>query len=141
MHSQFRLRSRNVLLANTDRLIGGYSDKEIPALQKRMIETLESIPGVKFGGHGGEIQPLTMGGTTGMVFTDKTADLLPANAATTAYQYNVTPEYLRSASTGLLLAEICYGRMTKSLLAWSGEPGVCQSIFARRRTPSADISS
>ena len=41
--------------------------------------------------------------STGMVFTDKTADLLPANAATTAYQYNITPEYLRAASTGCLL--------------------------------------
>ena len=102
MHSNFGFDPRNALLVNTDPAISGYGDKEIPALQKRMVETLESIPGVQSVGMVGKFQPLTMGGTTGMVFTDKTADLLPANAATIAYQYNVTPEYLRAASTGLL---------------------------------------
>jgi ABC-type antimicrobial peptide transport system permease subunit len=50
----------------------------------------------------GKFQPLTMGGTTGAVFTDKTTELLPANSVATAYQYNITPEYLRAAGTGLV---------------------------------------
>ena len=35
------------MLASTDLSMAGYSGERVPAMQKRMIEALEAIPGVK----------------------------------------------------------------------------------------------
>jgi len=74
----------------------------MPAMQKRMIEALETLPGVTSVGLVGPYQPLTMGGITPIVFTDQTSDLRPSNAATQAFMYNISPEYFRAAGTALL---------------------------------------
>ncbi len=36
------------------------------------------------------------------VFTDRTSDLRPSNAAASAFMYNISPEYLHAAGTTLL---------------------------------------
>jgi predicted permease len=102
LHSNFGFEPRNVLLANTDLGIAGYKTSEIPPMQKRMIETMQAIPGVSAVGLVGEFQPLTMGGAVAAVFRDQTTDLRPPNAATTAYAYNISPDYFRAAGTALL---------------------------------------
>ena len=103
LHSNFGFEPRNAMLANTDLSMAGYSNDRIPAMQKRMIEAMETIPGVSSVGLVGRYQPLTMGGRTENVFTDKTTDIKPSNAATEAFEYNISPEYLHAAGTALLL--------------------------------------
>ena len=71
-------------------------------MQKRMIEAMEAIPGVSSVGLVGQYQPLTMGGRTENVFTDKTVDIKPSNAATEAFEYNISPEYLHAAGNGFV---------------------------------------
>ncbi len=102
LHSNFGFEPRDAMLANTDLTMAGYAKDRIPAMQKHMIEAMEAIPGVSSVGLVGQYQPLTMGGRTENVFTDKTVDIKPSNAATEAFEYNISPEYLHAAATALL---------------------------------------
>jgi predicted permease len=106
LHSNFGFDPRNAMLANTDLAMAGYSDDRVPSMQKRMIEAVEAIPGVTSVGLVGRYQPLTMGGRTENVFTDKTTDIKPSNAAAEAFEYNISPEYLRAAGTTLLAGRV-----------------------------------
>jgi predicted permease len=102
LHSNFGFEPRNVMLANTDLGMAGYSNDRVPAMQKRMIDAMEAIPGVSSVGLVGPFQPLTMGGITPDVYADTTADLRPSNAAASAFLYNISPEYFGAAGTSLL---------------------------------------
>jgi hypothetical protein len=62
---------------------------------------LQTIPGVETVGLIGE-PPLNGGGTGANIFRDGTTDLRPKNKLTTAYRFNISPEYLRAAGTVLL---------------------------------------
>jgi len=48
------------------------------------------------------VAPLYAGSVTRLVFTDKTADLRPANAVAQAFLFKVSPEYFHAARTALL---------------------------------------
>jgi predicted permease len=102
LHSNFGFEPRNAMLANPDLTMAGYGNSAVPAMQKRMIEAMQTIPGVTSVGLVGPYQPLTMGGATEAVFTDKTADIKPSNAAGEAFLYNISPEYFHAASTTVL---------------------------------------
>ena len=106
LHSNFGFDPRNVMLANTDLGMAGYSHDRVPAMQKRMIDAMEAVPGVSSVGLVGPFQPLTMGGITPDVFTDTTTDLRPSNAAASAFLYNISPEYFGAAGTSLLTGRI-----------------------------------
>jgi predicted permease len=106
LHGNFGFEPRNVMLANTDLGMAGYSDDRVPAMQKRMLDAVESIPGVISVGLVGPCQPLTMGGITPLVFNDKTSDLRESNAAAKAFMYNISPEYFHAAGTALLAGRI-----------------------------------
>jgi predicted permease len=102
LHSNFGFEPHNALLADTDLSMGGYSGDSIPEMQRRMIDALETIPGVKSVGLI-DSAPLVSGGERGShVFTDVTADLRPSNAAADAFTFSISPEYFRAAGTTLL---------------------------------------
>jgi len=102
LHSDFGFDPRNAMVVSTVLEMAGYRGEAVPPMQKRMIETLETIPGVSGVGLVDE-PPLSNGDPNGYaVYKDETADLRPANAATHAFGYKVSPEYLRSAGTALL---------------------------------------
>ncbi|MFN7998813.1 MAG: ABC transporter permease [Bryobacteraceae bacterium] len=101
LHSQLGFEPRSVLLADTDLSMSRYAGEEVPAMQQRMIHALETIPGVQRVGLIGRI-PLHGGGFSVLVFTDRTADLRPSNAAANALRFNVSPEYFDTAGTVLL---------------------------------------
>jgi predicted permease len=103
LHSNFGFEPRNAMLANTDLMMAGYSIDSMPAMQKRMIDAMQTIPGVTSVGLVGGLQPLAMGGDTPPVFTDKTTDLRPSNAVAEAFTYRISPEYFHAAGTALLL--------------------------------------
>jgi predicted permease len=101
LHSNFGFEPKNALLVETALSMAGYSADLAPAMQKRMIDAFETIPGVKSVGLVDRL-PLYYGATSSNVFTDKTTDLRPANAAAEAMIYNISPEYFDAARTSLL---------------------------------------
>jgi predicted permease len=101
LHSNFGFEPRNAILVNTDLSMAGYSGDKVPAMQKRMIDAVEAIPGVKSVGLIGE-PPLRECCNSSTVFTDQTTDLRPSNAAAEAVIYNISPEYFQAAGTALL---------------------------------------
>jgi predicted permease len=101
LHSNFGFEPRNAILADTDLRMAGYRDDQIPAMQKRMLEAAEAIANVESVGLVNPA-PLYAGSVSGLVFTDKTADLRPANAAAEVFLYKISPEYFHAAGTALL---------------------------------------
>jgi predicted permease len=101
LHTNFGFEPRNAMLVETDLNMGGYTGEAVPAMQKRMIESLETIPGVTAAGTVDRL-PLYYGANGTHVFTDKTVDLRPANAAAEVMIYNISPGYFDAAGTTLL---------------------------------------
>jgi predicted permease len=101
MHSKFGFESRNAILADTNLRMAGYGGDKAVAMQRRMIDSLEAIPGVKSVGLVGHI-PLGGGGETEDVFTGQTADLRPSNATANVQVFEISPEYFHAAGTTLL---------------------------------------
>jgi predicted permease len=101
LHTNFGFDPQNVLLVDTDLKMAGYSEDKMPAMQRRMIDAIQAIPGVTAVGLV-DTPPLHMGWGLSDVFTDTTTDLRPSNAAASAIQYSISPEYLQAARTVLL---------------------------------------
>ena len=101
LRSNFGFEPRHAMLVNTDLNMAGYSGERVPEMERRMIDAMETIPGVASVGMIDQ-PPLDMGGNTAIVYTDETTDLRPSNAAATAFLYIISPEYFRAAGTALL---------------------------------------
>jgi predicted permease len=89
------------MLVQTNLAMAGYSGEGVTAMQKRMVDATQAIPGVTSVGLVGN-PPLVEGWNASTIFTDQTADLRPANAAATAIRYSISPEYFDAARTSLL---------------------------------------
>jgi predicted permease len=92
---------RNTMVASTDLSMAGYRGDKVPAMQKRMIEAVQAIPGVE-SVRSADTVPLGAGSNESIVFSDKTTDLRPANATANALMFNISPEYFNAAGTALL---------------------------------------
>jgi predicted permease len=103
LDSHFGFEPQNAMLMDTDLNMAGYRGDAVPAMQKRMIDAMETIPGVTSVGLI-DLPPLASAGDTNPspVFTGETTDLRPANAAAISATYSVSPEYFRAAGTALL---------------------------------------
>jgi predicted permease len=101
VHSSFGFEPQNATLADVDLSMAGYRDDQMPAMQKRMLDAVEAIPGVESVGLVNPA-PLYAGSASAVVFTDKTTDLRPANAAAEVFLYKASPEYFHAARTMLL---------------------------------------
>jgi len=101
LHSNFGFDPQNVMLAETQLTAAGYSGTQAPPMQKRMIREMATIPGVTSVGLIDSL-PLTMEGLMTTVFSEKTTDLRPANAAARPFAFKVSPEYLSAARTTLV---------------------------------------
>ena len=102
LHDNFGFEVSNVMLADTDLTMAGYKPDQIPTMQKRMLQTLQAIPGVD---EAGLIDSVPLGDNSGAhsnVFNEKATDLRPAHAVLDALIYSMSPEYLRAAGTSLL---------------------------------------
>jgi hypothetical protein len=71
-------------------------------MQRRMIDAMQTIPGIKSVGLVGQYPPLWAGLNNEIIFTDATTDLRPANAAAEAGLYSMSPDYFQAAVTALL---------------------------------------
>ncbi len=92
---------RNTMVASTDLSMAGYRGDKVPAMQKRMIEAVQAIPGVESVGLADTV-PLGAGSNESIVFSDKTTDLRPSNATANALMFNISPEYFNAVGTALL---------------------------------------
>ncbi len=101
LHGNFGFEPRNAMLVNTVLSMAGYSGDGVPIMQRRMIGALERVPGVESVGLV-NYPPLTAALDSSNVFTDKTTDLSPSNAAASAIHYRISPEYFHAAGTALL---------------------------------------
>jgi predicted permease len=102
LHSNFGFEPWHVILADTDLAMAGYANDAVPAMQKRMVETMHTIPGVSAVGLVNCAPLAECGSSRASVYTDETADLLPSNAAALAMMYQVSPEFFTAAGTPLL---------------------------------------
>ena len=101
LHSSFGFDPQNVVLASTDLSMAGYQGEMVPAMQRRMVDAMQTIPGVKVAGLADKF-PLNMDAMSMPVFSDKTTDLKPSNAITHPWMYKVSPGYFDAAGTALL---------------------------------------
>jgi predicted permease len=102
LHSNFGFEPQNAMLVDTDLNMAGYSGDGVPAMQKRMLDAMASIPGVGSVGLV-SVPPLHASCCAeSNVFIDKTTDLGPSNVAAKAVRFSISPEYLRAAGTPVL---------------------------------------
>ncbi len=103
LNSNLGFEPRNATVANMSLTMAGYSGDRVPAMQKRMMAALKTIPGVERVGLVKDYPPLVnAAGITEGVFKEEARDLRPSNVAATAYRYDISPEYLDAAGTRLL---------------------------------------
>jgi predicted permease len=101
LHSNFGFEPQNAMLVNTVLSMAGYSGDKVPAMQRRMIDALKTVPGVDSVGLV-SWPPLGGGWIQSNVFTDQTTDLRPSNAAASPFVYNISPDYFQAAGTSVL---------------------------------------
>jgi predicted permease len=105
LHTNFGFEPRNAMLVETSLIQGGYTGDSAPAMEKRMIDALGTIPGVRAVGIV-DRPPLYYGANSANIFSDQTSDLRPSNATAEAMQYNVSPGYFDAAQTTLLTGRV-----------------------------------
>jgi predicted permease len=127
LHSNFGFEPQNATLVETALSMAGYSGDSVPVMQRRMIDALETIPGVTSVGLVDRL-PLYYGANSSNVFSDKTADLRPSNVAAEAMVYNISPEYFDAAQTAFLTGRRLTWHDDKS----SPPVAVVNPEFARR---------
>ena len=101
LHDNFGFELQNTMLAETDLSMADYSGDRVPAMQKRMIDAMETIPGIESVGLADQV-PLGDETPDSNVFTDGMSDLRPANAALDSAMFKISPEYFQAAGTALL---------------------------------------
>jgi len=101
MHSDFGFNPQNAMVVETDLHMGGYEGDRIPEMQRRMLDSVNAIPGVSAAGYVAR-PPLTVGTGDSGVYTDTTTDFRPTNTVADAMNYNISPGYIQAAGTHLL---------------------------------------
>ncbi len=102
LHSSFGFEPEGGILADTDLHMSGYTREAVPAMQKRMLDAVETIPGVESAGLI-DAAPFASASYNGsFIFPDQATDLRPSNAAADSLLFSISPEYLHAARTALL---------------------------------------
>ena len=103
LSGHFGFEPRNAMVAGVNLEMAGYDKEKEPAMQRRMIDAMQSIPGVERVGLVIDYPPLAYGNNPReIIFRDETADLRQSNAASTPFKYEVSPGYFEAAGTSLL---------------------------------------
>lgn len=101
LHGNFGFDPQNAVVIDTDLSMAGYTTDKVPEIQKRMIDALQAIPGVKSVGLADSV-PLSQGAATEIVFKDEMTDTRPANAAAHVAIFRISPDYFSADGTSLL---------------------------------------
>jgi predicted permease len=103
LHSKLGFDPHDTITASVNLATAGYSADKVPAMQRRMIEEMETIPGVKAVGLVNGYPPLVYtAGNRADVYQEEASDLRPPNAAAMPFRYEVSPGYFEAAGTSLL---------------------------------------
>ena len=102
LHSNFGFEPHDAMLVDIDLNMAGYKPDRVPAMQKHMLDAMASISSVTSVGMVNlpPLQPACC--SEANVFTDKTADFRPTNAAARVIAFSISPEYLHAAGTPLV---------------------------------------
>lgn len=101
LHSSFGFTTKDVMLVDSHLRMAGYDGESAAAMQRRMQNAIERIPGVSAVAYTDRL-PLTLNWGPVTIFRDNMADYRQSNKAADAEEYDVSPEYLRVAGTSLL---------------------------------------
>lgn len=101
LKSDFGFVPDNTLQVTTDLNMAGYKLDRAAEMQRRMLETVLSIPGVTAAAYADRI-PLNLGWSSNAVFKESATDYKMANATLEAMEYFVSPGYFQAAETTLL---------------------------------------
>jgi hypothetical protein len=94
LDSKYGFEPRNTMLLSTNLAMAGYRGDGVPAMQRRMIDAMETIPGVEHVGLVNNYPPLVnVAGNTANVFKDETRDLTQSNVAAMPFRYEISPGY------------------------------------------------
>jgi hypothetical protein len=100
--AQIGFEPRNAMIVSADLGMAGYNGDKLLEMQKRMVEAMQTIPGVESVGLI-DWAPLISGAYgESDIFTGETADLRPSNAAAVSFRFRISPEYFQAARTALL---------------------------------------
>ena len=127
LNSNLGFEPRNTMLVETSLSMAGYTGDSVPIMQKRMIDAVQTIPGVDSAGVVDRL-PLYYGSNNALVFADKTTDMKPSNAAFEAANYKISPEYFDAARTAWLAGRALTWHDDKN----SPRVAVVNREFARR---------
>jgi predicted permease len=101
LHAPFGFIPENVMIAQTDLHMAGFSDDSALPVQRRILDAASHIPGVTDVGIINAL-PLSGGGSNWSVYKEGTSDLRPSNSIMAPHAYQVSPGYLKAAGTELL---------------------------------------
>ncbi|HKR26130.1 MAG TPA: FtsX-like permease family protein, partial [Acidobacteriaceae bacterium] len=100
LHADVGFVIEHSVLVQSDLTMAGYAGDKVAPMQKRMLDAVAAIPGVQAAGL---TDVLLLNDTNDTdIFTDKTADLGKRNAASSAYLFHVSPQYLQAEGMALL---------------------------------------
>jgi predicted permease len=103
LHSHFGFEPRNAMIVDVDLTSAGYKGDRALAMEKRLVEAMQAIPGVQAAGLATSYPPLIYAAASSThVFHDEARDLRTDNAAAVPYRYDVSPGYFGAAETALL---------------------------------------
>jgi predicted permease len=101
LHGKFGFEPQHAMMIEADLEMAGYRGDKVPEIQKHILDGVQSIPGVTSVGLV-DNPPLSLAPNLSPVFTVDQTDLKPAKAASSAYQFQVSPDYFRAAGTALI---------------------------------------
>lgn len=101
LRSNFGFQPQNAMLVETDLDMAGYHGDQTAMMQRRMIDAMNSIPGVTAAGLV-DRPPLALGWSSAVVFSENATDFRLSHAAAEAIRYSVSSEYTEAAGTTLL---------------------------------------
>jgi predicted permease len=136
LHTDLGFRPENGFIMEVGLDMAGYRGDKIPEIQRRILDEIQSIPGVTAAGLI-DNPPMSLGPNLAPVFADEQADLKPANAAASSFIFNISTEYLRIAGTVLLAGRSFTSQDDKN----SPRVAVVNRQFARKVLKAPDSSA
>jgi predicted permease len=101
LHTNFGFDPQHVVLAQIDLSMAGYHDDQVAAIQKRILDAVQALPGVKSAATINN-PPLIPSEERKFVYREETRDLRVSQAAAAPYRYIISPDYFEAAGTPLL---------------------------------------
>jgi predicted permease len=101
LHSNFGFEPNGAMLVDTNLTMAGYDGERATAMQRRMLDAVSAIPGVKSAG-AVDWTPLSGSLSSRTVYRDQTTNYVPSNQFADILTFRVSPDYFRAAGTALL---------------------------------------